>query len=114
MFASRRNPKISIPECNETTKRWMREHSGVSKGCSTSVQNLVAMIPEWWSRCQVRMRWEMLEQGSERERDITMCIRIVQVITESLAANRKVTARSVEDEILTLVNCIREQCFQYA
>jgi hypothetical protein len=38
------------------------------------------------------MRWEMLEQGSERERDITMCIRIVQVITESLAANRKVTA----------------------
>jgi hypothetical protein len=72
------------------------------------------MIPEWWSLCQVRMRWEMLEQGSERERDSTVCIRIEQVSTEGLAANRKVTARSVEDEILTLVNRIREQCFQYA
>jgi hypothetical protein len=64
------NPKVSvqvgIPECNETTKRWMRNHSGVSKECSTSVQSLVAMIPEWWSRCEVRMRWEMLEQGTGR------------------------------------------------
>ena len=60
------------------------------------------------------MRWEMLEQGSERKRDSTVCIRIVQVSTEGLTANRKVMARSVEDEILTLVNRIREQCFQYA
>ena len=61
------NPKISIkvgiPECNDATKRWTREHSGVSKGCSTSVQNLVAMIPEWWSRCQVRMRLGNVRTG---------------------------------------------------
>ncbi len=45
-------PKISIqvgiPECNDATKIWMRDQSGVSKECSTSVQNLVVMIPEWW------------------------------------------------------------------
>jgi hypothetical protein len=43
-----------------------------------------------------------------------VCIRIVQVSTEGSAANRIVTARIVEDEILTLVNRIREQCSQYA
>ena len=60
------------------------------------------------------MRWEMLERGSARERDSTVCIRIAQVSTEGLVANRQVTAASVEVEILTLVNRIREQCFQYA
>jgi hypothetical protein len=60
------------------------------------------------------MRWEMHEQGSARERDSKVCIRIAQVSTEGLVANRQVTAASVEVEILTLVNRIREQCFEYA
>ncbi len=43
-----------------------------------------------------------------------MCIRIAQVGTKSPKTNREVTAKIVEDEILTLVNHIREQCFQHA
>jgi hypothetical protein len=94
--------------------KWSSEQSGISEECSTSVRHLVSMIPEWWSRCQVRMRWETLEQGSERERDSSVCIRIAQVGTKSPKTNREVTAKIVEDEILTLVNHIREQCFQHA
>jgi hypothetical protein len=100
-------PKISIhagiPECNGATDKWVRDQSGVSRECSTRVQSLVAMIPEWWVRCQVRMRWEMCEQGNAREKDSTVCIRIMQASTEGPTANRPVTARSAEDELLTLV-----------
>jgi hypothetical protein len=60
------------------------------------------------------MRWVMLEQGSERERDSSVSIRIAEVGTERPKTNREVTARIVGDEILVLANHIREQCFQYA
>jgi hypothetical protein len=57
------------------------------------------------------MRWEMLEQQSERERESAMCIWIEQTRSEDSAANRQTSARVVEEDILTLVNLIREQCF---
>jgi hypothetical protein len=60
------------------------------------------------------MRWEALEQGSEREKDSTVCIRIAQVRTEGPVTNRNVTAKIVEDDILALVNLIHEQCSQHA
>ncbi len=43
-----------------------------------------------------------------------VCIRIAQVGTKSPKINREVTAKIVEDELLTLVNYIWEQCFQHA
>ena len=72
------------------------------------------MMPEWWSNCQVRIRWRALEQGSARERESTVCIRFTQVESKGPRANRQVTAKEVEAEILSLVNNIREQCFQHA
>jgi hypothetical protein len=60
------------------------------------------------------MCWEALEQGSEREKDSTVCIRIAQVRTEGPVTNRNVTAKIVEDDILALVNLIHEQCSQHA
>jgi hypothetical protein len=63
--AKARTPKVNIqvgiPEWTALTEKWIQEQSGVSKECSTSVRNLVTVIPEWWSSCQVRMRWEALE-----------------------------------------------------
>ena len=41
-----------------------------------------------------------------------MCIRFTQVEHEGPRANRQVTTREVEAEVLGLVNLIREQCFQ--
>jgi hypothetical protein len=52
------------------------------------------------------MRWEMLEQMGERERESAMCIRIEQTRIEDSGANRRTTARVVEE--------VREQCFQQA
>jgi hypothetical protein len=72
------------------------------------------MMPEWWSNCQVRMRWRALEQGSERERQSTVCIRFTQVESEGPCANRQVTTKEVEAEVLGLVNNIGAQCFQHA
>ena len=108
----RMNIQVGLPECAEAMK-WSDEQSGISEECSTRVLHLVPMIPEWWSRCRVRMRWEAREQGSERERDSSVCIRIAQVGIKSPVVNRVVMAKDVEDEILTLVNHIREQCFQH-
>jgi len=54
--------KVGIPEWNATMKKWMQEQEGMSHECAITVQNLLEMTTEWWSRCQVRMRWEMLEQ----------------------------------------------------
>jgi hypothetical protein len=107
-------PSRSDTRYNVCVYTYKSEQSGISEECSTSVRHLVSMIPEWWSRCQVRMCWEVLEQGSERESDSSVCIRIAQVGTKSPKTNREVTAKIVEDEILTLVNHIREQCFQHA
>ena len=59
------------------------------------------------------MRWEALEQGSEREKESTVCVRIAQARTEGTVTNRNVTTRTVEADILALVNLIREQCFQH-
>jgi hypothetical protein len=91
-------------------------HCGVevTTESSTNKQHHLSVIPEWWSRCKVRIRWETLEQGSEREKDSTVCIRITQVRTEGPAINLNVTAKIVEDDTLALVNLIREQCFQQA
>ena len=60
------------------------------------------------------MRWEMLEQQSERERESVICIRIEQTRSEDSVDNRQTSARAVEEDILTLVNLIREQYFQQA
>jgi len=107
------NIQVGLPEFTEAMK-WCDEHSEISEECSTRVRHLVPMVPEWWLRCQVRMRWETREQGSERERDSLVCIRLAQVGTNSPVANREITAKGVEDELLILVNHIREQCFQHA
>jgi hypothetical protein len=59
------------------------------------------------------MRWEALEQGSENEKESTVCVRIAQARTEGTVTNRNVMTRTVEADILALVNLIREQCFQH-
>jgi hypothetical protein len=105
--------QVGIPEWGTSTDKWIQEQSGVSTECSNSVRSLVTVIPEWWSSCRVRMRWEALEQGSEREKESTVCVRIAQARTEDTVTNRNVTARTVEADILVLVNLIREQCFQH-
>jgi hypothetical protein len=69
---SKVNIHVGIPEWSDVTEKWLRDQSTVTEACSTKVQNLVAMIPEWWARCKVRMRWEMCEQGSAREKDSTV------------------------------------------
>ena len=56
----------------------------------------------------------MLEQQSERERESVICIRIEQTRSEDSVDNRQTSARAVEEDILTLVNLIREQYFQQA
>jgi hypothetical protein len=43
-----------------------------------------------------------------------MCIRIEQTRSEDSVDYRQTSARVVEEDILTLVNLIREQCFQEA
>ena len=63
---------------------------------------------------RVRMRWEPLEQQSERERESVLCIRIEQTRREDTVNNRQTSVMEVEEDILTLVNLIREQCFQQA
>ena len=55
-----------------------------------------------------------MEQGSERERESTVCIRFTQVESKGPHATRQVTAKDVQAEVLSLVNNIREQCFQQA
>jgi hypothetical protein len=72
------------------------------------------MIPEWWSRCQGRMRWETPEQGSARERISTLCIRIAQYSGGQETRNRIVNVREIEGELLQLLNHIQEQCFPHA
>jgi hypothetical protein len=106
--------KVGIPEWNATMEKWMQEQEGMSHESASTVQKLLEMTPEWWSRCQVRMRWEMLEQQSERERESVICIRFEQTRCEDTVSNRQTSARAVEEDILTLVNLIREQCFQQA
>jgi hypothetical protein len=54
---------VGIPEFNMKVQRWMQEQTRISKECANLIHGLVSMIPEWWSGCQVRMRWEILEQG---------------------------------------------------
>jgi len=58
------------------------------------------------------MRWRVLEQGSARERESTVCIRFTQVENEGSYANRQVVTKEVEAYVLVLINLIREQCFQ--
>ena len=106
--------QVGIPEWNSATRKWVSEQVGVSQECANRVQRLTEMMPEWWSNCQVRMRWRAMEQGSERERESTVCIRFTQVESKGPHATRQVTAKDVEAEVLSLVNNIREQCFQQA
>jgi hypothetical protein len=60
------------------------------------------------------MRWRALERGSARERESTVCIRFTQVESEGPCANRQITTKEVEAEVLSLANNIRAQCFQHA
>ncbi len=110
----RMHVKVGIPEWNTTMEKWMQEQEGMSHECASKVQNLLEMTPEWWSQCQVRMRWAPLEQQSERERESVLCIRIEQTRREDTVNNRQTSAREVEEDILKLANHIREQCFQQA
>jgi hypothetical protein len=114
--AGAHTPKVLVrvgnPEWNPATTKWANEQVGVSQECAERVRGLITMIPEWWSNCQVRMRWRVLEQGSARERESTVCIRFTQVENEGPYANRKVVTKEVEANLLVLVNLIREQCFQ--
>ena len=106
--------RVGVPEWNPETTKCVNEEVGVSQECAERVRGLIEMMPEWWSNCQVRMRWRALEQGSERERESTVCIRFTQVESEGPCANRQVTTKEVEAEVLGLVNNIGAQCFQHA
>ena len=89
---------VGIPESNMKVQRWMKEQTGISRECANLIQGLVSMIPEWWSRCQVQMRWETPEQGSARERSSTICIRIAQYCGGQETPNRIVNAREIEGD----------------
>jgi hypothetical protein len=106
--------RVGVPEWNPATTKWANEQVGVSQECAKRVRGLIEMMPEWWSNCQVRMRWRALERGSARERESTVCIRFTQVESEGPCANRQITTKEVEAEVLSLANNIRAQCFQHA
>jgi ribosomal protein S28E/S33 len=116
-YAANEGWSIAGRECYEG-RMLTSDHGCLHRGAKASTPkfNIQVGIPEWtewWSSCQVRMRWEALEQGSENEKESTVCVRIAQARTEGTVTNRNVMTRTVEADILALVNLIREQCFQH-
>ena len=83
--------RVGVPEWNPATTKWANEQVGVSQECAKRVRGLIEMMPEWWSNCQVRVRWRALERGSARERESTVCIRFTQVESEGPRVNRQIT-----------------------
>jgi hypothetical protein len=109
------SPKISVPkkvpESGAKIQKWNRDQTGVSQECAALVMGLATMVPNWWTLCWVRTRWETPEQGSVRGRDSTICIRIKQCNEGVGTRNRSVNAKEVEEELLCIVNQILAQCF---